>query len=272
MIIEIKRSIDAGVWRQEDLERERSLLRIYMKNRDNIYEQKLREIKDFSFGKEIADVFEDMLCRSIPGYQLILDMISVLTARYARENTNLYDLGCSLGASALAMQAVVKRTGCHIMAVDNSQAMIDQCKRIEQRKDPGTPTLEFICQDACDVKITNASVVVMNFTLQFIDREKKIKILQGIYDGLKPKGLLILSEKICFSNKKEDAQQTRQYEEFKRMNRYSDQEIAQKKEALKNILKLDPLEEHRKRLEGIGFSCVDVWYQCFNFASMLAIK
>jgi len=53
---------------------------------------------------------------------------------------------------------------------------------------------------------------------------------------------------------------------------YSKLEISQKRAALENVLLPETLEAHRSRLDTIGFDAVDVWFQCFNFASMVAFK
>ena len=42
--------------------------------------------------------------------------------------------------------------------------------------------------------------------------------------------------------------------------------------ALENVLIPETITVHRERLMDAGFSSVDVWFQCFNFMSMLAIK
>ena len=121
-------------------------------------------------------------------------------------------------------------------------------------------------------EIKNASVVVLNFTLQFIDRTDRDVLIQKIYDGLKPGGILILSEKLAFSDGRVHDMQTDMYYNFKRLNGYSEMEISQKRNALENVLTPDTLEAHQLRLRQSGFASCDVWFQCFNFCSMVAIK
>jgi tRNA (cmo5U34)-methyltransferase len=62
------------------------------------------------------------------------------------------------------------------------------------------------------------------------------------------------------------------HHQFKRANGYSDLEIAQKRSALENVLLPETLNQHKQRISQAGFSSCDVWFQCFNFASLVALK
>ena len=240
-------------------------------NRDNIYSNPLAKIADFTFDAHVADVFNDMIERSVPGYRSIITMIEILAGHYAQPGTHLYDLGCSLGASALAMRRGLTVDGCRIFAVDNSEAMVERCSKAVQRDRNPVP-IDILCADIRDVKIENASVVVLNFTLQFIPREERPALLEKIARGMLPGGILILSEKVLFDDDHLNRLLTDIHHDFKRAHGYSDLEISQKRTALENVLLPESISVHRKRLIRAGFSSVDVWFQCFNFMSMLAIK
>lgn len=43
--------------------------------------------------------------------------------------------------------------------------------------------------------MSDASFIVLNFTLQFIERQARQAIISSLYDALVPGGVLILSEK-----------------------------------------------------------------------------
>ncbi len=240
-------------------------------SKDRIFAEIIQKPADFVFDERVAGVFPDMLKRSIPGYPAIIDMIETLTARYAQPGSNLYDLGCSLGASSIAMFNGLKTDNCHIFGIDNSEAMINRCQQIALATDKNT-RLEFFCEDIAVSNIENASVVVMNFTLQFIEPAKRVSLLRKIADGMLPGGILILSEKVVFSNRHVNELLIDVYHAFKKANGYSDLEISQKRSALENVLIPETIEAHTQRLLHAGFSSADVWFQCFNFMSMLAIK
>jgi len=242
-----------------------------MPKKDDIFNNPIDKIVDFKFDEKVANVFEDMLNRSIPGYSTIISIIGMLTKLYEKPNSNYYDLGSSLGAAALSMRRNISYENCKVIAVDNSEAMINRVKELTKMDNSKIP-IEFICEDIRRINIENASVVVLNFTLQFIDPEGREEMLKQIYNGLNKNGLLILSEKVKFENNDLNERQIKRYHDFKKLHGYSDLEISQKRDTLENVLIPDSTETHIKRLQNAGFSKVDLWYQTFNFISIIAEK
>ena len=242
-----------------------------MTERDNIYSQYRERVADFVFDDAVAGVFEDMVRRSVPGYATVIGMTKVFAEHYAQPDSICYDLGCSLGASTLAMRKGIAQPGCRIVAVDNSESMVTKCREVVAL-DSGTVPVEVVCADIRDVAIEDASVVVVNFTLQFLAPDQRDAMIQTIYDGLRPGGVLLLSEKFSFEDAGNDEFQTDMHHEFKKLMGYSDLEVAQKRKALENVLIRDTLETHRNRLSNAGFSKTYLWFQCFNFMSLAAFK
>ena len=240
-------------------------------SKDNLFSEQGSMIVDFAFDEKVVNVFPDMIRRSVPGYESIITMVGLIAAEYAQPDSNIYDLGCSLGAASLSVLKQLKQPSCKLVAVDNSQAMIKKCKtNLDTEKNQ--VQVELLCSDIQDIEIENASVVIMNFTLQFITPEQRFPLLQKIYRGLRPGGILILSEKIIFANDNEQDDQEVLQLAFKKANGYSELEISQKRTALENVLIPDTLELHQQRLQSVGFSRTHLWFQCFNFISLLAIK
>jgi len=240
-----------------------------MTSKDNIYQYPLGEVGSFAFDEKVAAVFPDMIQRSVPGYSTIIAMTGVMAGRYAKPGSNCYDLGCSLGASTLSIaHNTADKPSITIVGVDNSSAMLARCeKNLAPFKN-----IQLCCESIEEAKIENASVVVLNFTLQFVDIAQRQVILQKIYDNMLSGGILVLSEKISFADTHLQALNTDLHHEFKKANGYSDLEISQKRSALENVLVPETLETHETRLKEVGFSSCDVWFQCFNFASLVAIK
>ncbi len=239
--------------------------------KDTIYKNPQNPLGDFKFDENVASVFPDMLERSIPGYNLLLSMINIFTELYAEEDRNYYDLGCSLGAVTISMGKTLKKNHGRIIAVDNSKAMIKKCQRNITKAALNIPVV-IICIDLQNVKIENAKIVVLNFTLQFINKNKRAEILKNIYKGLVEGGVLILSEKITFKNNKEKEFNELGYAAFKKDRGYSELEISQKRTALEKVLVPDTFEEHLERLESCGYKRCKIWYRCLNFASLIAYK
>lgn len=236
-------------------------------SKDDIYAKPRSGIADFVFDEAVAAVFPDMLSRSVPGYPAIINMIQLLTERHVQPNSKLYDLGCSLGAATVAMDAGIHVAGCEIVAVDNAPAMI---RRAETELDLNNSQLDLRCADIRDISVDNASVVVMNFTLQFLPLRDRELLLKNIHHGLKPGGVFILSEKIAGDDAFADDLLVDMHHSFKRANGYSELEISQKRSAIENVLVPETFAEHEQRLLNAGFSRVDKWFQCFNFVSMVA--
>ena len=240
-------------------------------NRDTIYAAPLADTGLFAFDDSVARVFPDMIKRSVPGYPTIIAMTGLLAGKYASPGSNLYDLGCSLGASTLAMRQNIRQDDCHIIGVDNSSSMLQRCRTLIDSDTHDTP-VSLVCSDLQDVVIEDASVVILNFTLQFILRESRDAVILGIYEGLRPGGIMVLSEKVTFEDPHLDELNIEAHHQFKSANGYSDLEIAQKRSALENVLVPETLAAHKQRITAAGFASCDVWFQCFNFASLIALK
>ena len=243
-----------------------------VKKQDAIYAAPLNKIIDFDFDERVADVFPDMIQRSVPGYGTMISTIGILAGKYAQANSHCYDLGCSLGAVSLAMRQRIRQSDCDIIAVDNSEAMIERGKKILASDQSSTIPVNMLCANIQDITIEEASVVVLNFTLQFIPPEERLALIARIYQGLKPGGILILSEKMAFDDPDKQGFHTDAHHDFKRANGYSNLEISQKRTALERVMIPETLACHQQRLQESGFDFHDVWFQCFNFASLVAIK
>ena len=149
--------------------------------------------------------------------------------------------------------------------------MVERCRRhIEAYH--GESAVEILCADIREIEIENASMVILNFTLQFLPPADRTLLLQKIHRGLNPGGVLVLSEKFRFDDTVVNELLTELHHDFKRANGYSELEVSQKRTALENVMRTDSIETHKVRLSQIGFSHVELWFQCFNFGSMIAIK
>jgi len=237
--------------------------------KDKLYAKPIRSIKDFKFDNNVAEVFENMIKRSVPGYESIIPMMSMMAGTFIKPGTNCFDLGSSLGATSLAIsRGIIETENIRIFAVENSHSMIRQSKDIVKSDD----RISLVCSDIMNIRIVNASMVVLNFTLQFIQPDQRIPLLSKIFDGLLDDGVLILSEKIIFEEKAEQQLHSDLHHAYKKFHGYSDLEISQKRTALENIMRPESVNEHIHRLRTIGFKSVYQWFQCYNFISIIAVK
>ncbi len=217
--------------------------------RDNLFNANI-DIADFRFDKEVVEVFDDMVRRSVPGYDSMIQMIGLITRMYGQDNTNYYDLGSSTGTTSLAIALNNKHNNNQFFAIDNSEAMVNKCQQNLKSK---IDNLQAICADINQIHIENASIVVLNLTLQFIDVKDRSNLIKKIYEGLNPGGVLIISEKIHFEDDETQNQITNLHIDFKKENGYSELEIANKRQAIENVLITDTKAIHIKRLKDSGF-------------------
>ncbi|MDG6371230.1 carboxy-S-adenosyl-L-methionine synthase CmoA [Glaesserella parasuis] len=240
-------------------------------SKDTLFSAPIEKLGDFTFDESVAEVFPDMIQRSVPGYSNIITAIGMLASHFVTDQSNVYDLGCSRGAGILSIRRNVEKAGVRIIGVDNSEPMVERCRRHLEAYHSDIP-VEILCDDIRHIEIKNASMVVLNFTLQFLPREDRLALLRKIYHGLNPNGVLVLSEKFTFEDNTINELLIDLHHTFKRANGYSELEVSQKRTALENVMRTDSIDTHKARLKEAGFSQVDLWFQCFNFGSMITIK
>ena len=226
---------------------------------------------DFVFDSETVSVFDNMVDRSVPFYQEIQRMTGEIAADFAVPGTSLYDLGCSTATTMLVLDKIV-HPDVVFVGMDNSQDMLE--KALLKMEASGTKrNYQLLHNDLHDnLFITNASVVTMVLTLQFVRPMYRAQILQNIYDGLQEGGCLILVEKVTSANTLINRLFIQHYYEFKKRNNYSDMEISQKREALENILIPYRPEENRELLLKTGFQHVEEFFRWYNFSAIVAVK
>ncbi len=241
-------------------------------SQDKLFATLSSDIEAFAFDQRVSRVFADMIRRSVPGYASVIAMTAVLAAEYVQAGSRVYDLGCSLGTGLIAIHDRIEQ-GCELIGVDNSSAMILAAEEnITALPEKAGISTRLICEDIDSVDISQASMVIMNYTLQFIHPDKRLSLLCKIYEGMRPGGILVLSEKLIFEDPHTNALQTKLYYDFKKHNGYSELEISQKRQALENVLIPETLNTHLSRLEAAGFVQSMNWFQCLNFHSLVAFK
>ncbi|MCG8683813.1 MAG: carboxy-S-adenosyl-L-methionine synthase CmoA [Desulfobacterales bacterium] len=239
--------------------------------KDRVFAQKQTTISPFRFNEKVARVFDDMLVRSVPFYGEALKQEARLSKRYYQPGTRIYDLGCSHGNLGLLLLDSFGTCPFNLIGVDSSIPMIERYKKRLDAHDNSLP-VELVCGLMEDVKIKNASVVVINLTLQFLSPEKRDGLIQTVYDGMCPGGVLLVTEKTVHPDSGLSSLEQDFYFQFKRENGYTDLEISQKRDALEKVLIPESVAAHEHRIISAGFSVFNVWLKWFNFTSMMAVK
>ena len=238
--------------------------------RDDLFASPLSDPGLFRFDASVASVFPDMINRSVPGYATVVGMTGTLAAQHARPGSQIYDLGCSWGASLRSAAREPACDRCELIGIDNSESMLEQASN-HLAQFPEAKRIQLQHADVLDTPLHNASVVIMNYTLQFIPIEEREGLLKRIREAMMPGDVLILSEKLTLPDPRLNKYLIDLHHDFKRQQGYSDLEIAQKRQALEDVLVPETRQTHVERLQKVGFSRCDVWFQCLNFGSLIAI-
>lgn len=242
-----------------------------MKKKDTLYQNPRKRVAPFEFNQAVVDVFDDMIHRSVPFYREILNRLSQLAAFFYQDATRIYDLGCSNGNFGLQFLNEMGKRPFEMIAVDNSAPMIEAYReKIENR--PHGEMIRLIFDDIGNVTINNASVVVINLTLQFLPVAGRDDLIKRIHDALAPGGALLITEKVVHETAMLTRLQQDFYYRYKKENGYSNLEISQKRDALENFLIPETIETHFRRFREAGFTAIDLFQKWFNFSSFICLK
>ncbi len=239
--------------------------------KDRLFATRKEPVPAFEFNDAVASVFSDMLERSVPMYRESITRQAELALDFYRNGTRIYDLGCSHGNFGMLAGKCFGDRPFSMVGVDSSAPMIEKYRQRLERES-FRENIALVCDRVENLCLANASVVVVNLTLQFLSVGRRDALISDIYRSLVPGGILLLTEKVVAQDPAIAAVHLDYYSRFKRRNGYSELEISQKREALENVLVPETLEVHQQRLARAGFERMDVWLKWFNFASMIAVK
>lgn len=246
---------------------------------DKLFEEIDLKTGEFAFDENVARVFDDMISRSIPLYADVQRSLPVLADLLNHDPVKVIDLGCSTGTSLIHLARKLPDRNLELIGVDNSEPMLAKCR--EKIKAAGSKDAKFKLSldqisvqrgDICSFEFEAASMVLMNYTLQFVDVNSRAQVLRRISDSLTPDGFLVVSEKVIHEQPAVDDALVELYFEYKRRQGYSELEIARKRDALENVLVPLTVEDNQEMIRQSGFSRVEVLLKWFNFATFVCYK
>jgi tRNA (cmo5U34)-methyltransferase len=234
--------------------------------KDEVFKNKIS--KQFEFDESVASVFDDMLNRSVPFYRQMLELTTTFALKYCEENSRIYDLGCSTASTLINIGKHTDKN-LELIGIDNSSAIL---QRAHNKSKAFGIDIELIDSDIFDVDFKPSKVIISNYTLQFIRPLQREQLIKKIYDSLEEGGVFVFSEKVITNDKVLNKQFIDEYYEFKKTQGYSEYEIAQKREALENVLIPYTYEENKQMIEDAGFKHFDCIFKWVNFATFIGIK
>ncbi len=241
-------------------------------NNDRLYSNG-KVTEDFSFNNKVAEVFDDMLDRSVPHYQTVIKTTAAMIRQLAEPESVIYDLGCSTGSTLLELSRLLSDMNLRFIGLDNAPAMLDKARRKAEMFGKSA-IIEFHQQDITDAKLVleGAHIILCNYTMQFIRPMLRQDFVNRIATSLPAGGLLFVSEKIISQHSRLNRAFIELYHDFKRDQGYSELEIAAKREALENVLIPFTPEENINLLKASGFQEAEIFFRWINFASFVALK
>ena len=239
--------------------------------RDEVYREVYSKPSDFKFSSKVAGVFDDMVNRSVPYYEEMQRMVAELAADHAEPGSVIYDLGCSTGTTMIHMDYTVDKD-IPFVGIDDSKDMLEKCRSKLNAVGSGRSFDLIVADLNGDVPINNASVVALVLTLQFVRPINRERLIKQVYNGLRKDGALILIEKILAEDSRFNRDFIKYYYDMKRRNHYSEMEIAQKREALENVLIPYKLSENITLLRDAGFEHCEIFFKWYNFTGVIAKK
>ncbi len=243
-------------------------------SKDEVFAGEQDRGSDFQFDASVAAVFDDMLTRSVPFYLEQQRLIQEIAAKFYQPGGITYDLGCSTATTLINISRLIPDEG-KLVGYDNSHPMIEKSQanvasvglsdRIDIRFGDFNDALE-------EIDLSDAGLVTLCWTLQFVRPLKRDRLIRRIYESLKPGGALIINEKVLTLDSNMNRFFIDFYYDFKRRNGYSEEEILQKREALENVLVPYRVDENMEMFKNAGFEIVETFFQWYNFVGFLCLK
>ncbi len=239
--------------------------------RDTLFSTPREGVKSsFAFDSEVAAVFDDMIGRSVPLYREIQRATALLAARIVPEGGTICDLGCSTGTTLLLLARELEGRRARLIGVDNSPAMLEACR--EKLDRGGIAPVELVFADLRTYTPPESSLLVVNYTLQFLPPAERGTVLGRLARSLAPDGALLMSEKIHHADPRMQQLLHELHLDFKRQHGYSELEIRQKRDAIENVLVPLTLEENVSLLRAAGFGSAEVLASSLNFVTIVAAR
>ena len=227
--------------------------------------------EDFAFNEAVAAVFDDMLHRSVPCYQLVIEAMAQILARRLGDGSLVYDLGCSVGTTLLLLAEQLAGRNFRFLGIDKAPAMLEQARQKAEAQEHAA-CLRCEDGDITTCALSGANAILCNYTLQFLRPVARQAFVNRVFAALPPGGIFLLSEKTIAHAPGLNRDFIAIHHDFKRARGYTELEIAAKREALENVLVPFSVQENMQLLNSAGFAEVESFFTWFNFSSIVALK
>lgn len=226
--------------------------------------------KDWKFDEEVVSMFDSHVKQSVPLYNEMHRMITMMSEWFLQDKTNVYDLGTSTGKLIRSLSFAYKDRDVKYIGIDNSSSMVEYAQNIFSDRQDVIIKEGDISQNT--LHFQNASAIYSILTLQFIPKRFRQEIINRVYNGLVDDGCFIFVEKVLSGSPEINEIWNGVYNDLKLSQNLSHQHIIEKSSSLRGVMSPITLEENIDMLERAGFKKVDCFFKWGNFAGLLAVK
>lgn len=223
----------------------------------------------WSFSGNVSDRFDEHVEKSVPDYHSMHRLILKLTDFFVRQDSVVYDIGCSTGSltKSLGQRFEGGRGSARVIGVDIEPDMVEFANRHN-----GHPAVHYLACDILEMELEKSDLVILNLTAQFIPPQKRPRLFESIWSALNWGGGLILFEKIRGSDARFHDIFSALYRDFKEEQGFTLEEIAAKEKSLRGVM--EPFSErgNLQLLNAAGFEDIETVFRSVPFSGFLAIK
>lgn len=226
----------------------------------------------WTFNDSVTEVFDDMLTRSIPQYEVMRQACFDVARSFIKPGSTIVDVGCSRG-DAIAQLVETFGGACHFVGLEISPPMLDASRqRFRELIAAGVVDIRAWDLRARDYPFEMVSLTQSVLTLQFTPIEYRQRIVSNIFNSLLPGGGFVLVEKVLGNSADLDELMTSNYYDLKSANGYTGEQIQRKRLALEGVLVPMTADWNIQLLRAAGFAQVDCFWRWMNFAAWIAVK
>jgi tRNA (cmo5U34)-methyltransferase len=215
----------------------------------------------FSF--DTIQDFDSHIELSVPNYSHLSELIRNISSYFIKSNTNVFDIGCSTGLLLKNLSVDIQQENVRYIGYDISENMRPKTKAF----------FEWVKKDITDknLDLSNSSLILSVFTLQFLPLSERQNLLNKIYDSLNEGGSLIISEKTYLENSFLNDVFTFSYYDYK-MKSFSESEILGKQRDLRYIMRPITESENIEMFKKSGFKKIECFFSSLLFKGWILVK
>lgn len=223
----------------------------------------------WSFSGDVSQTFDEHITKSVPDYRSMHQLILKLSDFFVRQDSVIYDLGCSTGSLTRALGRWFEggRDSAQIIGVDIAPEMIEFAKIHNEHH-----AVQYVASDILGFELKKSDFVILNLTAQFIPPKCRDELIQKIWLALNWGGGLILFEKIRGSDARFHDIFTALYRDYKEEQGFTLEEIASKEKSLRGVMEPFSEKGNLQLLRAAGFEDIETVFRSIPFSGFLAIK